>query len=114
MVVIPAQVVNHLHPAREAEKGWQKLCQPFSLETVQLKRIKIFPVSDSAANGNMTGTESNWPEAVQNYHGIDVGPDPYYRISRQFMDKVRQMGSIRQGSPGFCFPYLCRLCSPIS
>ena len=34
VVVIPARVVNHPHPAREAEKGWQSFCQPFSLEIV--------------------------------------------------------------------------------
>jgi hypothetical protein len=34
LLQIPARVVNHLHPAREAEKGWQKLCQPFSLEAI--------------------------------------------------------------------------------
>jgi hypothetical protein len=49
VVVAPALVVNHLPPARGTDKGWQRFCQPFSLETVRLKRRKIFPVSSSAS-----------------------------------------------------------------
>ena len=47
--------------------------------------------------------------AASPFHWIQSSP----REEKFFRYAIPQMGSIRQESPGFCFPYLCRLCSQI-